>query len=281
MKIVIVGRSGSGKSRLAGILQANGLSLLRTCTTRPRRRPEEDGYVFLTTEEAAGIPAREKLVPTVIDGYEYFTTAGSVANSDVMILEPDGVAAVLASMPDTAFLVVNMIVGNEEKASDLAAARSDDPEREREVYARRRADEEPRFARFDHEFGEGSEPGPMFPESAFHRNCQASVRFVNDFEPGRLDGLAGRLVARWRAHANLEAILEQCADMGILRRDGDRVVLYGSSGGEQVSAPLSVDNVAEIMLSEADAYPSGLSSLMVEWLGHELTIGVPPELVPD
>ena len=52
--IVLVGRSGSGKSAIAGILTSRyNMPRIKTCTTRKRRSPD-DFYEFLSRNSRRG-----------------------------------------------------------------------------------------------------------------------------------------------------------------------------------------------------------------------------------
>jgi hypothetical protein len=73
--ILIIGRSGSGKDFLARELAKNGLSQVKSYTTRPPRYEGEDTHIFISAEEASRTEG--KIATTVINGYEYFATAGA------------------------------------------------------------------------------------------------------------------------------------------------------------------------------------------------------------
>ncbi len=92
-KIIIAGRAHSGKTRLAGFLSEElGLKLLKTCTTRPRRTPDEDTYHFYTEAEAAGIPESEKLFRTfAVDGYERWAGKSEFLEAGIAVLDMTGV----------------------------------------------------------------------------------------------------------------------------------------------------------------------------------------------
>ena len=69
MKILIVGRTSSGKDSLQDLLVKNyGWSFVKSMTTRPKRHPDEHGHIFISKEEAAAIPQHEKAAWTVING---------------------------------------------------------------------------------------------------------------------------------------------------------------------------------------------------------------------
>lgn len=91
-KILIMGRAQTGKTTVARKLaDATGLKLLKTCTTRPKRTPDEDIYHFYTPEEAGQIPQEEKLFHTLaVDGFERWTNRADFLEAGIAVLDPTG-----------------------------------------------------------------------------------------------------------------------------------------------------------------------------------------------
>lgn len=92
MKIIIAGRAGSGKSKLAQYLANQlGLTVLKTCTNRPKRFENEDIYHFYTAEQAAAVPQYKKLYLTnALDGYERWTNEHDLLAADICVLDGMG-----------------------------------------------------------------------------------------------------------------------------------------------------------------------------------------------
>ena len=148
LKILIMGRTGSGKDYLARLLTERGLKQLISSTTRPKRTPEENTHVFLTKEEADAIPEEEKVARTVINRYEYFATKQQVLESDIYIIDPNGYYMLRHKMPDTPFLVV-YVKADREEAKKHAILRASDQEREAEIFEERYAAEDEQFTAFE------------------------------------------------------------------------------------------------------------------------------------
>ena len=91
-KILIMGRAQTGKTTVANHLAAiTGLKLLKTCTTRPRRSPDENTYHFYTPEEAMAIPMKDKFFYTVsVDGFERWTNRSDFLEAGIAILDTVG-----------------------------------------------------------------------------------------------------------------------------------------------------------------------------------------------
>lgn len=107
--ICVVGESCAGKDtivntaiRLSCILCKDiQLKPVVSYTTRPKRNNETDGveHYFITTEEAQNLIQTEKILAyTKIDnpecnaeGYEYFATVEGLKDSNVYIIDPNGI----------------------------------------------------------------------------------------------------------------------------------------------------------------------------------------------
>lgn len=89
--LLLVGKSGSGKDTIAKILSDKyGLRQLKSYTTRPRRFTTEDTHTFVTKLPEA--TETVKLIAyTEFNGFEYCATNVQVENSDIYVIDPDGV----------------------------------------------------------------------------------------------------------------------------------------------------------------------------------------------
>lgn len=147
MKIMVVGRSGSGKDTLANVLKDTyGYSQLYSTTTRPRRTPDEATHVFVTEEEANKMT--ERVAETVIDGYQYFATKGQFEESDVYLIDPRGLDCVCKNAPDIPLYVV-YVEASQETRLQRAKARAADPELAEKVFYSRQASEDAQFSEFE------------------------------------------------------------------------------------------------------------------------------------
>lgn len=147
MKIMVVGRSGSGKDTLANVLKDTyGYSQLYSTTTRPRRTPDEATHVFVTEEEANQMT--ERVAETVIDGYQYFATKGQFEECDIYVIDPRGLDCVCKNAPDIPLYVVYVEASQDTRLA-RAKSRAADPESAEKIFYSRQADEDAQFSEFE------------------------------------------------------------------------------------------------------------------------------------
>ena len=86
----IVGKSGSGKSTITEELQRRyGYVPLSSYTDRPKRFENETGHVFVTPEEFHQLGPM--IAYTMFNGHQYGATQELVDNSDLYLIDPDGI----------------------------------------------------------------------------------------------------------------------------------------------------------------------------------------------
>lgn len=92
--ILLVGRSGSGKSTVADILSRQyGRSILPSYTTRPKRFEREEGHIFVNNMFYEKVSrSRDIVAYTYFDKHHYWATTQQVNENDIYIIDPDGVA---------------------------------------------------------------------------------------------------------------------------------------------------------------------------------------------
>ncbi len=92
--VLIVGKSGSGKTAVANYLEKNySLVQLSSYTTRNKRFNSEKGHLFVSKEEYFKIP--NKIATTYFNGNYYCSTKEQVDNSDLYVVDFDGVFELL------------------------------------------------------------------------------------------------------------------------------------------------------------------------------------------
>lgn len=85
-----MGESGSGKDTIAEILKLDyGFTPLKSYTTRHPRYEGENTHIFVTPQDFAHL--HNKVAFTSYNGHVYCATEDQVNNSDIYVIDPDGV----------------------------------------------------------------------------------------------------------------------------------------------------------------------------------------------
>lgn len=146
-RLLIIGRTASGKDTLADALRRScGMTFVKSCTTRPRRTPDEDTHVFLTEQQAEPL-VRDAVAYTKIGDYIYFTTAQQVMETEGYVIDPIGMRMLCTNMPDTSFVIAYVHADSTERRQH--ALRRGDAARESAAFAARDASEDAEFDGFE------------------------------------------------------------------------------------------------------------------------------------
>lgn len=87
---LLVGESGSGKSTIAAELEKRyHMTQLQSYTTRPMRNHNETGHIFVSDNEFDQL--KDLVAYTHFCGHRYGVTAKQIEESDIYIVDPDGI----------------------------------------------------------------------------------------------------------------------------------------------------------------------------------------------
>lgn len=148
MKYLIIGRSGVGKDYIAKLLHdMYNMKILLSYTTRPKRFENENTHIFIDKSDV--INYKDKIASTVINGYEYFSTKTQLDNSDIYIIDPNGLNELLSNTPNEEFCILYISVLDKELHTKMAINRSKDTNKELEIFNNRYNDENEQFCNFE------------------------------------------------------------------------------------------------------------------------------------
>jgi guanylate kinase len=139
-KIVLIGKSCSGKTELATMLQENGCRPALSTTSRPIRHNEipDISYRFVTRDYFEKLLANEQFVEwDEFNDWYYGLTKSDYDNCDLLILTPRGLEKLIHAV-GRENLVVIFIHTPDEVRLDRSLKRGDDP---KEVNRRMKADD--------------------------------------------------------------------------------------------------------------------------------------------
>ena len=92
---LFVGKSASGKTTVANMLEKDGYKQIASYTTRPPRYEGEKEHTFITEEEYSHL---ENIVAsTLYNGYHYCTTLEQIQDADIYVIDVPGVKTLLAN----------------------------------------------------------------------------------------------------------------------------------------------------------------------------------------
>lgn len=111
-KILLVGKSGSGKNTVQDYLVSKyGLKPLVSYTTRAKRYPEEDTHTFITEQEYEEIKKKEKIIAyTFYNGNHYFATEKQFRESDIYIIDIEGIKYIESLKINIPYMVIYLDV---------------------------------------------------------------------------------------------------------------------------------------------------------------------------
>lgn len=249
MKILIVGRTATGKDTLREILQKDyNLKFVCSHTTRPKRTATENTHVFITQEEADKVPIEDKVARTVIDGNEYFTTRKQVEEADAYIIDPNGLKMLIKNMPDTVFEIVYMKASDKELQREMAIKRADDPEAAAKIFESRYNSEAPQFDAFEQELANNT--------FGNQTNCTSVLTVNNTYDEECLQQTAFDVIRRRTLHRNVIRIVQDLMDLGLLQTKNGKVQIQvqPEDNGEPTTILLTKEIYANYMLIDKDMF---------------------------
>ena len=142
--VALVGASATGKSTVERLLQdVYGMKRAISCTTRPKRHYEQDGvdYYFVTNEEVEEMSQEGLLVErTLFNNWSYCLTGAEFEDSDVVVIEPNGLRQIIENVGRESVFVVYLTYPDKERLIRSLVARDDD--NVEEVIRRFKADQQ-------------------------------------------------------------------------------------------------------------------------------------------
>lgn len=136
-KIVLIGKSCSGKTELSLVLNKKGLVPALSCTSRPIRPTEEDGihYDFISRETFKEMIEQDKFIEyDEFNSWFYGLTKERYAECNLLILTPRGLSHLLKKVDRNELIIIYMNTLDDERVK-RSLSRGDDPAEVKRRYA--------------------------------------------------------------------------------------------------------------------------------------------------
>ncbi|MGR6760345.1 AAA family ATPase [Paenibacillus sp. T2-29] len=108
---LLMGYSGSGKTEVAKALEGRGYNILQSYTTRQPRHESEWGHIFTTVENFEQLDMENRIVAhSYFDNNHYFSTKEQLLETDVYVIDPDGIKDLKKRVLDIEFVTIYLKV---------------------------------------------------------------------------------------------------------------------------------------------------------------------------
>ena len=153
---LIVGRSGTGKTILEKILcDAYNAKAIKSYTTRPKRDDSEDNHIFISPSEVKNYP--NKIATTTINNNFYFATKEQLDESQIYVIDPNGLYELTTNFPDLSFNLIYLKLDKNKHHTYLKKRRSESNET-KELQEQRLASENKQFDKFENQLATNQLP---------------------------------------------------------------------------------------------------------------------------
>ncbi|OPH61838.1 hypothetical protein BC351_00940 [Paenibacillus ferrarius] len=117
---LILGESGSGKTEIARELGFYGYKAIQSYTTRPARKKDEYGHIFCSDVDYDAFREKNEIAAySWFNDYHYFTTRTQLAESDVYVVDPDGIEDLKSNVKNINFISIYLNVDEDTRVNRM------------------------------------------------------------------------------------------------------------------------------------------------------------------
>lgn len=256
VKVLIVGRTATGKDYLANELKSRGMTLLKSYTTRPKRSDNEDTHKFITNEEYEAVDKDTIAAYTEINDGKYFATKEDVENCDVYIIDINGLKQISESMPDTPVIVVHMTADEKERKKRSITRSGLDEKEATQKYEERAKDEDTQFSEFEKILADN--------ELSKIGNNFTVITVRNSFLPSVITEVADFITNSIRQHSEIMDLVDKASDLKLFKKDADgRIEVKIAKKGEVITTYESPEVFALKILSDHELIGKLVSDMLI------------------
>lgn len=105
---LIIGRTGSGKTAFARLLENLDMKKVKSYTTRPKRQSEtDDDYHFISKSDLDNY--QDKLALTTINQEQYFVTKDELLTKNIYVIDYQGAIDLAKQTPDITYHIIHIL----------------------------------------------------------------------------------------------------------------------------------------------------------------------------
>ena len=105
---LIIGRTGSGKTEFARLLENLDMKKVKSYTTRPKRQSEtDDDYHFISKSDLDNY--QDKLALTTINQEQYFVTKDELLTKNIYVIDYQGAIDLAKQTPDITYHIIHIL----------------------------------------------------------------------------------------------------------------------------------------------------------------------------
>ena len=259
LRYALISRTGSGKKTFLNELDKAGIKIARSHTTRERNENDPNDRFHIFGENDVADDA--KLLATKHNDIEYFYTMDELKDAVIIPIDPENFANLAALFPSDAFRFIQLIAKNEDR---LMHAVDKLPVEEKltgeEDFKALCFEENAEFEKF--------EDAVKNNKLNVGRNVRIGHNMLHDFtEDSDIYTWAATILSNVLAYNRTVTIIHECADAGIITRNGDKFVSEGidAKGKRTIHEEVPEGVFVEMTLAQ----PLNISAMMGMWLRLE------------
>lgn len=271
---VIMGRTASGKDHFAELLKQQGLTGVKSHTTRPKRFDEEDTHIFVSQDEADKLT--DRVAYTKIGDYEYFATAYDVIGKDFYIIDPIGLVTLANNMPDMTFCVIYIKANKEDRKRHFVARQSCSKEEAEKMFEERDKAETEQFDTFEAKIDAITEKGHgNMEDMELPDNIHSIHTFLNQFEikPEEFVAEVNAAVNQKKCHHILTQMTLEAIELGIIASDSANQIAVYRRDYPNTPTYVRPEIFANLLMDNVE----GLGKFMNEYLGRSKRLEIKSE----
>lgn len=257
MKLLLVGRVGSGTTTIEQKLAEKGMSPVKTYTTRPKTDENDDSHIFIKEEDIDNYP--DKAVETHFDGNTYFITERQLEENDILIINPDSIEAVTKRHPNMSFVIIYIEAGESESDKKI---RQLNAHLDAETFERRCKLEDDEFKRFE-ELISSDQCMDSLPENVF------IVQAIRNDWSEKLNDQVTTFMNTFRYQRNLQVMIRDCVIHQVLPVDENMNITlsYMLEGADEPSELTMSPDILACKLMTENCAPM-LQYICSQYFGH-------------